>query len=304
MIPYAAAAARLTGSLLLAALPLAALPAAGVQIRAYDPAVHDRFESGYPSDPVVNDGFFQADKELSGIGWRAANANHSYALITPQHFVGARHIQPSVGESVEFLSADGTVKTYTIGQVFNIENDAGEETDLFVAELTQPIPESDGVSPFRFPSDVSELALTGESLVVYGKSARAGTGLIDAFHDFGGDPLTGGAGINTTRTFDFTYSRTLGGPDDARLEVGDSGSPSFIIEDGELALVGTHLAILEDPATVQNFDTSVTHYLDDIDAAIAGSGFQTRQVPEPGTLLLLATGLCALGLGRGDAGRR
>ena len=74
--------------------------------------------------------------------------------------------------------------------------------------------------------------------------------------------------------------------DEAWLATGDSGAPSFVVWNGELALVGVHWfkLTLADDGLDGSGDTLVSAYISDLEAAMVGEGVTT--VPEPGSIAL------------------
>lgn len=71
--------------------------------------IYDRFSSGYPSSPVENSSFFAGAENFVGVGWNNASANQSFALITPQHIIGANHFKPGAGATINFFSASDSL---------------------------------------------------------------------------------------------------------------------------------------------------------------------------------------------------
>jgi len=254
---------------------LIALPVQGLVIRGYDPARHNRFASGFPASPAVNPNFHAAFYDFSGVGWHSADPNLSCTLVSPSHFIGANHVKPGIGATVTFYARDGVLRSFTVANQYNMTNAAGENTDLFIGELNQPVMPCDNITFYPILKLASEGAYVGKDLHVYGKSGRVGKTTISAFQDFGGDPITGGAGINSTRAYSFSYSNALGSPDDCHAEGGDSGSPSFVGMDGELFVAGVHGAVLTTGLGVTTFDTFVPHYLDQISGILRQRGYQT-----------------------------
>src|SRR5690606_13143804 len=108
----------------------------------------------------------------------------------------------------------------------------------------------------------------------------------------------------------FLYDYDVGvggmGADEARVEGGDSGGPTFAIgAGGALGLVGIHW-FNYDPSDGQlggSGDTFVPSFIDEVNAAMALAGSSERlsvitAVPEPSTAALLLVGIAAVGLRR------
>jgi hypothetical protein len=282
--------------LILGVLLASPLVADALVVRTPNAAQQNRFSSGYASAPVANlsANFLLAGFDLSGIGWNAANPGQSLTLISPQHFVGAAHFSIGSGGIVDFESNDGVKRSYVVESAVVVTNAQGQASDLFVGRLSAPIALEDHIN-FLSITSLPEARQIGSTAYLYGNSARIGTGTIGGFQNFGEDPGTTGTGLNPTRTFSTTY-RPFGGGNDAHVEGGDSGSPTFIIESGRLALAGVHSALgsvsVGNLTTYTSFDSSVPFYQTQVNAILAADGYQLTVVPEPQTIaLLLAAGL-------------
>lgn len=263
----------LTVALVIALLMVTSV-ARGLQIRVFDPARQARFISDYPANPLPNPGFYQKYYDFSGVGWHAGAPYLSYTLISPRHFVGANHVKPGVGSALKFRGRDGVVRAYTVASQHNITNAAGQHTDLFVGRLAEPVATCDHVTFYPILKLPSEANFIGQSLLVYGREARVGVGTINSFIAFGGDPLTGTAGVNDTRAYAFAYVNVAGGGDDCFFEGGDSGSPSFVASNGQLFVVGVHLALVMTGAAADNVDSFVPFYLNQITGLLQADDYQ------------------------------
>lgn len=262
------------------------LPLSALQIHQYEKQRHLRFEEGsYPDEPAVNAGLWAAEQVLHGVGWSVADNRKSFALISPRHFVGANHFRPAAGSHIRFLSLDGRLHTYTCEKFYNIKNARGENTDLFIGELSEAIPASHKI-PFYPVLDIAESGLIGRDIVVYGSGQsgpRIGQGRIARFGDSFGVSLIGSP-LNDTRNYSFDYVQSAASPDDSYGEVGDSGSPSFIVADGMLTVAGIHSAILQtnlpgSGAITTTYDSFILHYRDQINEHLAHTGHRLILAP-------------------------
>jgi hypothetical protein len=256
------------------------LPAAALQIRTLSPAAHERI-TNFPGNPTLNPTFLNPGgnlanlPDLTGVGWNTSNTVQQFTLVSPRHFVGANHFRPGVGSVVRFLARDNTLHDYTIAATYGILNDDGSTSDVFLGELATDVVVTTGIRPLPYLNLAAENAYTGEALVVLGQPARGGRGTIGPVSDFGGDPITSGSGIKT-RAFTFTYG-PAGSADDAKAEVGDSGSPSLTIRSGQLALVGTHTAVLTAFGSTTTYDTLVPHYASRLNSVMESQGYHLRK---------------------------
>lgn len=270
-------------------------PVSAVVIRSYDPERHDRFAS-FPSDLAANPGFYQGGEDWSGIGWSVSDVRKHFTLISPKHFLGARHFRPAVGSQVRFVNTAGVVKTYTVAALHDILNDESPATatDLSLGELVETVAEGELVSTVPVLNLASEAAYANQQILISGRYSRAGRARIGAFNDLGDTPATTVVGINKTRVYSSTFRSFGFGRDDGRMEDGDSGGPSLVATGDGLALVGTHTALGEVTAfgvtTYTSFDTFVPHYLEKLDAAMESKGYHVRRAnPTAPALSLVLT---------------
>jgi len=240
----------------------------GLVVRSYDPGRHDRFSSGYPDSPVVNTNGYVDYYDFSGVGWHDANPARSLTLISPRHFVGATHFPPGVGATITFHARDAQLREYTVAAQHVLTNAAGQNVDLFVGELETAVTPCDHISFYPVLDLPSEADYQGEPIILYGRSARAGSGTIGDFEDFPGE-----GSIGTTRTCRIHYMNAAGDGDDCHVESGDSGSPTFAMRDGTLFVVGTHSSVSSEPAVTISSDTFVPHYADQIRAILLADGY-------------------------------
>lgn len=257
-----------------------------------DSTVQGRFTTNSPTAPVANTNpqFLLSGFDLSGVGWAQGNLNKSFALVTDTHFIGATHF--GAAANLSFRGSDGVVRNYGVAQTEVIKNDDGSDSDLFLGTLSSQVDST--IQALGIANLGAEAQYIGRQLSVYGQTARVGLGTINAFQDFGADPITSGSGLNMSRTYNFNYFNAAGGNNDAYFENGDSGSPSFIIQDGRLAVVGTHSALATTSFSRINYDTFTPAYVNQLNAALAPSGRQVTLVPEPSGAALALLGACFL----------
>lgn len=269
------------------------LPSLALQIRAYDAAKHARI-SNFPATPTTNLTFLNAGGnpstllDLTGVGWNTANTVQQFTLVSPRHFIGANHYKPVAGETIRFLARDNTTHDFTVAVTHTIPNDDSSPSDVFLGELTTEVPSSAGLKPLAYLNLATESAYVGQPLVVLGQPARGGRGTIGPLVDFGTTPATSGANIKT-RAFSFSYG-PVGSADDARAEIGDSGSPSLVIKSGQAMLVGTHTAIVSAFGTTTTYDTLVPHYASGLNAVMETRGYHLEKAT-PDVTTFTATGV-------------
>ncbi len=300
-----------------AVLLLAAAPAPAGVINGYDPAsqtshdTYDRFASGFPTAPVPNSSslFLGSGVDLSGVGWRTDNPTFAVTLISPQHLLTEVHV--GIGSQVSFLGGDGVVHTYAVDQTNNkpvainthYTDATGTHTvrsDLLLVTLTAPIPAADKVRFFPI-AGLSEAQTPGVPVLAYGQnpaystSPHLGTNTAAqvALASFG-DPST-----ETTRVVTYNYTGLR--PGEFYLIGGDSGGPLFTRDGNDFALLGTHYGHsgTDTPRPGVDFSAStfLPSYVDDLNAAMAPTGFQVTLAPVPEPTAVLAVGGLVIGVG-------
>lgn len=280
----------------LIALTLLLLPTATHALLIYDyaanPDLYERFQANtFPSAPVENGTFFLAGLDLSGIGWRDGSS-FGGALVSPQHFLTAAHVAPAAGATLNFVNTSGALKSYTVHGTQIIQHPNGQNTDLVVVRLTAPIPAADQVAFYAtliFPAAVDYLGL---DLVMFGAGQRAGINTIAAVQEADLLPFGSGNGLADNFITLTTYDPITGS---AQGQGGDSGSPTFALVNGQLALLAVNSAIgtLEDdtPFTVGigvPFYAAALNNVLQLDGYSLGALVLSSPIPEPGAA---ATGM-------------
>lgn len=306
-------------------------PASAIQILSYNPARHDRFTSGFPAGPPVpNPNLFgnvapYNTFDYSGFGWSSTpftgySTHPGATLISPQHVVVARHFTPST--TLNFLGGDGNLHTYTVSSWHNVTYN-GQVSDLRVGTLSAPINPADQVTfysvvstgPFSnpvTPADMPKLNwYVGRELIVGGApntdtgGPRMGRNRVSFFAEVEFDsPFVD----NLFVVYDFNGFGPDGvGGDEALLTSGDSGSPLFMVYDGQLTLLGTHAGADYSASPQLSADTFIPLYIDQINDIMRPTGYQMSvifvSVPEPSSLLLASMGALA-GLRKWRGARR
>lgn len=285
--------------LLLGALVASSPSARALIVFGYDAGVHERFTGGtITANPTSNPGFFLGSHDFSGVGWQTGNTNFAVTLISPQHFLAARHAAPANGSTVSFRGSDGVVRTYTVETTTTMPYSAGVDSDLVVGKLTQTV-----AAPITFYASLflgsSLNSYTGLELTVYGAQGRTGLNTIAGFAaaDFLPQDSINDSLFAITN-YDAINGGTLSAPAATQGQAGDSSGPSFVRIGGSLALVGVHSAI--NLAGTQTYDTFVPNHLVDINAVLTAGGYSLQlftAIPEPETYAVgagAAAGLVAL----------
>jgi hypothetical protein len=233
----------------------------------YSSERHDRFISGtFPTNPIPNPTFIFSDFEsqLAGVGWQTNIKQKKAALISPQHFLNANHWKLS--GTITFYNQCGELKTYDVESNTQIA-----DTDIAIGRLSEPIPPEDHI-PYYPILSVTYYDYFYKIVMYVGRGAdnydfAAGIRRINGFQS---------SGIYPNSFIYHNYLPTL--PDGFTVDdivkgvTYDSGSPSFIFDDGELSLVGHHWAVSHDPF--------LGYYRDEVDALLAADGYSLAVLDE------------------------
>lgn len=251
-------------------------------ITDYDPAVNNRFSSGWSDDPVPNiSAAFVADGlDLSGIGWGADSPGKGFGFVTPQHYLVARHFGGD--SSIRLLGGDGQLHTYSQASVENTGtglNASNLPFDLSLGTLTASVATTHQVARYGVldlnPTSTINGSYNGQTVLLYGNGPAG--------------PVFGQTTINgTSVSGSSSYIQTS--RDEAQFVGGDSGSPTFIPwnnPDGgrELTIAGNNSAIGSDENGVQvsnisNFLGSAVA-INAVNALIVDDGRALRVVGTP-----------------------
>lgn len=295
-------------SLLALALPTSSSRAELLTIKDFDPARHNRFTTDSSSQVIANPTFYGQDFDLSGVGnalgtnlkGNSGSSGSWGTLISSQYVLTANHFHGANGSNISFEVVDGstvTTQTYQISSGARVGT-----TDLYVQKLAAPV--AAGVNSFSIVAD-NPAGLLGKEFYVYGVAHALGRNVINGFGEVE-------VGTTTSQAFIYdyfdpatgTYANPSVGGDLARLTPWNSGGPSFVDINGQLALVGIHWFNYE-PDDIENNpfngsgDSYVSAYIDQINAAIRSLGGSSSDlvrvvpVPEPGTVALISLGLPA-----------
>lgn len=179
------------------------------------------------------------------------------ALISPRHLCMANHAHPSVGSTIRFLTSDNTVVSRTIANGLGIAN-----SDIWIGVLNEDVPET--IAHYSvLPADLTDYIRNYQCpAIVTDGEGNALASRWSAYNLI--DPYTA-AFLKVYTSGDFApYSQQIVG--------GDSGSPVFILLDGNLVLLGCHYTSAGDDASFN----PISGYITAINAAMTtlGGGYQ------------------------------
>ncbi len=261
---------------------------AALMIQGYSPLRHDRFYTG--SDKA----FIGEGLDFSGVGHVTASVsggtlNRWATMITPEYFVSARHFHPAPGDTLTFWEGNepsGPSHSYTVALDPGYTA-AGPEgpSDVWMGRLSEAVPAADNIAYYAFSAFVMPQDYVGQDILVYGRDDRVGANQIDWIGPVTIWDSTSTATVTTVMRYDYDVP---GDGDEARVQPGDSGGPSFMVSDGRLVLLGAHYYTVE--GAMDNPSASVDSFIPDYGrqlVEVMGGPIHPMPVPEPGSLLLL-----------------
>jgi hypothetical protein len=267
-----------------------------------DPQQYSRFYTG-------------GDKAFIGQAYDWSGVGSGWAtMISPSFFISATHAHPGAGSNVTFYPGNTTSGTSYTGIV------AGgtqiQSTDIWLGWLTQAIPDTAHIAQYPILALANDSAYLGTTIYTYGSPNLVGRNVISGIGSYSeiGETMTG---------MFYNYDLPGVGADETYLMGGDSGSTSFAVVNGQLALLGEHFSnwgtsglpgapgnvapeisdgvlINGDPNRGGNWwsvDGFASDYVSSINAAMAAAGSSERVttvVPEPSSLILILAGLVSV----------
>lgn len=278
-------------------LLLSGVPAGALGLRVYNSTSHDRFVN-FPSDLNINTGHIFSSVDLTGIGFRTnADPTRQAALVGRQHVLFATHYRDQLNSAtLTFINSNNQIITRTCGAQTIIYS-GGVPTDLVLVQLNAPIDSDSGIRvlPYYDAANINNanLGVTGkdntssspdQQFPVLGKATVELDNInLQLVQTVGGQAIV-------TKAYRFDYANSpfppnSGDDSDCFLEVGDSGSPSFVQVGDVAALIGVHSAIIAVSGGVQNYDTHVFEYIAQLDAVLNPLGYRMRPHSIPATTL-------------------
>lgn len=221
--------------------------------------------------------------ELEGVGYLSSAGGTTGVLISPIHVLTAKHAVKNISGHTFTLHTASGPETFEL-----VEKYVHPYKDLAVVRLDR----STGLPGYQVNSRTNEL---GSKIIIVG-FGESGTGMPEPGEHPRGTGRYGGNRIDSITSgylvFDFDEpsgggGNPPGGTTESMIAKGDSGGPSFVWEADTLKIIGIH-------AGITNFDD------DSICPEYGDKGYDVRvsvysewimqQVPEPGTLVIVAVG--------------
>ena len=270
----------------------AALPALSLQ--SYSAASHHRFAD----DPAFIG---------SGYDWSGVAYNGDWATrISDTYYVTAWHAR-AIGPATFYETNDPLGTTVTVGwdsltrigstdiAIGRFSSSPGSSIAIYgIADETTTQATFASSSYYDMEAFVVGLNGTGGSTTT---NFRVGRNELDGFYD---DVVLVPPAANVTDAITYDDDRGTGlslGADEAYLQSGDSGGPTFITVGSELVLTSIHLGI----DGTRSYDSFLSNYITEISAIVEAGGESLTlisPVPEPSSSLLIALGAVILSLRR------
>ena len=246
-------------------------------IKGYNATKHDRFIN-FLGEATHNTNFIFGHLNMTGVGWKQTDPRRQYTMVSPLHFVGATHVSPGIGQTLQFLTPGNEFRAFTVATQTPILNASGQETDLFIGKLSQAIPSIDSIQHHPYLNSNNTNSYLNKPLIILGTRALGGRQTSTTFLNlsFNG---------RLTRTIRSQYIDSNAVNDDCFYESGDSGGPTMIEQNGVAAVIGTNSAVSLDSTT--NYTNFIPHYIDELNAIMEIDGYRmTKSSPGITTLTL------------------
>lgn len=214
-----------------------------IVINGYRPSKHDRFIN-FPENTVANDSF-AIKYDLRGLGWRKSKPEFGHVLITPKHFIGVNHSKPSVGDTLVFYESDTSQIKRSVSYIKPFPG-----YDFILGALDSTI---HSIPHYSIPDSIN---VEGLPVIITGRNARATASKISG---------------STNKYFWFEYENV----GDAMGEGGDSGSPTFFVDEAanKLKVVGIHQFLRNQFTPVRTYDLDLTLISDRIRDSLRVDGY-------------------------------
>jgi hypothetical protein len=224
-----------------------------------------RFSSGFTDDPTqtMNDPtFYQPTLDLSGVGWRLPGifgpggaSAWNVTMIDNIHFISNWHVHTgnvmNIGDTINFRPAGtSSIITRTVANLQQVTNQGlassgvpdGSPSDVMLGTLNAPFTPANGIRAYP----LATTSTTQQVAYLYGRQSEFGRNNISP------SLVLADVGTGTTATFRMDYDQPNSNPDalastvgadEAHLNAGDSGGPTFVLVGGQLQLLGGNMYI-------------------------------------------------------------
>lgn len=247
-----------------------------------------RFSSGFPSSPVPNThpDYVALGFDLSGVAWTDAiftgtDGRKNLGMLSPKHFLMARHFAGLSGSPMYFLGGDGNVHAYsgasvTVNTSFGIQLGSNNNPDIALWRMSQRLDPAHQITTYAV---YDQNITTSTDILHYGGGPNSSASPRVAFeqpsniyHD-GSGPFAGNSYFFTPRV-------------DVQLQEGDSGGPAFRTwtdptGQQQLTVVGLNSAIGTvngNPINIISMLSTTNGVLDQLNTAMAAQGYAVRMV--------------------------
>ncbi len=263
---------------------VAAFPVAAYDVVGYTAAANNRFSSGFPAAPVTNTSgsFVGLPYSWLGVGWATSDPTKGFGFLTPKHYLVAKHYGGAT--TIKLLSAGGQVVTGTQASVtdtgYGFTNGGTQPADIAIGELTASLPAAYGLPRYGVfdanTSSTTNSSYVGQPLMVYGRGP-----------DGTQSPRMGPATVGGAYAWNVSGSSSYIGSTVATgtLQVGDSGSPTFIRWTNpngaaEITIIGNNAATDFTSVNIYNF-LGAAAVINAVNAITTPDGYALKIVGTP-----------------------
>jgi len=267
-------------------------------LQGFDPASHHRFAN----DPA----FIGNDYDWSGV---ARNSSRGWVTrISETYFVTAHH-REAYGAFTFYEDNDPLGSTVTVSssgswrigstdiRIGRFSTSPGSSIAIY-SIASEPTSQATFTSSSYYEMEAFIVGLNGIDQSAGTTSFRVGRNELDGFYD---NVALTATNITDTITYDDDRNTAESlGADEAYLQSGDSGAPTFISVGSELVLTSIHLGT----DGTRSYDSFLSNYIAEISAIVEAGGESLtlvspiEAVPEPSSMLMLALGAIPLILRR------
>ncbi len=274
----------LAGVAVIVAAVVGAFPVAAYDVVGYTAAANNRFSSGFPASPVTNTSgsFVGLPYSWLGVGWATSDPTKGFGFLTPKHYLVAKHYGGAT--TISLLAAGGQVITGTQASVtdtgYGFTNGGTQPADIAIGELTASLPAAYGLPRYGVfdanTSSTTNSTYVGQPLMVYGRGP-----------DGAQSPRMGLATVGGAYAWNVSGSSSYIGSTVATgtLQVGDSGSPTFIRWTNpngaaEITIIGNNAATDFTSVNIYNF-LGAAAVINAVNAITTPDGYALKIVGTP-----------------------
>jgi hypothetical protein len=233
------------------------------------------------NNPIRNTTLFTRDLDLTGLGYKAFDSTRPFTAITPLHIIMAAHHSFSAPAPLTFVTNDNQLVTRTLIDTKivisnkQISYEGGRATDLRIGKLDSALPET--IKTYKtFPPNFGYYLLLGQKNPLFGIGTNSNwRNRVFPIKLQNRTDITWGATQEEDMTYNLNYMDrdlyNLSNNNSRPAHIGTSGSPRFVVVNGELIQIGGNsmsnwsFYIDDINNTIDNLGTINDYYLKTVD---------------------------------------